>query len=67
MLNITLAFVGPILAGTTLSIFASVVSNGAGIIAGVVTLVIILLVWLLMAFGVRPEDRRDDHLHGDRV
>jgi Family of unknown function (DUF6328) len=54
ILKLTLACVGLILTGTTLFIFAVVVSTRAGIIAGVVALVITLALWIVVPFGVRP-------------
>ena len=60
LLKLTLACVGLILTGTTLFIFAVVVSTRAGLIAGAVTLVITVLLWILVPFGVRPE-RRHPH------
>jgi hypothetical protein len=57
LLKLTLVCVGLILTGTTLFIFAVVVSTRAGLIAGAVTLVITVLLWILVPFGVRPEHR----------
>ena len=67
LLKLTLACVGLILTGTTLFIFAVVVSTRAGIIAGFVTLVITVLLWILVPFGVRPEHPHPDPTHGDSV
>jgi Family of unknown function (DUF6328) len=67
LLKLTLACVGLILVGTTLFIFTVVVSLGAGVIAGAVTLVITVALWILVPFGVRPEHPLGDESHGDSV
>jgi hypothetical protein len=54
LLKLTLACVGLILVITTLFIFAVVVSTVAGIVAGAVTLVISVVLWIVVPFGVRP-------------
>jgi hypothetical protein len=67
LLKLTLACVGLILVGSTLFIFAVVVSLTAGIVAGVVTLAITVALWILVPFGVRPEHPVPDENHGDSV
>lgn len=59
ILKATLAGVALVLTGTVLLIFDVVVSVRAGYIAGGVTLVIIILMWVLLPFLVHPKrDRR---------
>jgi hypothetical protein len=67
LLKVTLACVGLILVGTTLFIFAVVVSTRAGIIAGIVTLVAAAILWILVPFGIRPEHPNATRDHGDTV
>ena len=67
LLKLTLACVGLILTGTTMFIFAVVVSTRAGIIAGVVTLVVTVALWIFVPFGVRPEHPHTDRNFGDTV
>ena len=67
MLKLTLACVGLILTGTTMFIFAVVVSTRAGIIAGAATLVVTVALWIFVPFGVRPEHPHSDHDLGDTV
>jgi hypothetical protein len=67
LLKLTLACVGLILTGTTMFIFAVVVSTRAGIIAGAVTLVITAVLWIVVPFGIHPEHPRADPDHGDSV
>ena len=67
LLKLTLACVGLILTGTTLFIFAVVVSTRAGIIAGMVTLVATVVLWIFVPIGVRPEHSHADPDHGDSV
>jgi hypothetical protein len=72
LLKLTLACVGLILTGTTLFIFAVVVSTRAGVIAGIVTLVATVILWIVIPFGIRPEHPHslNDHgpgNHGDTV
>jgi hypothetical protein len=67
LLKLTLVFVGLILVGTTTFIFAIVVSTRAGIIAGGVTLVLTVALWILVPFGVRPEHPHGGPEHGDSV
>ncbi|MCU1439836.1 MAG: sodium:proton antiporter [Rhodoglobus sp.] len=59
ILKITLAFVGITLVGTVMLIFDVVVSRFAGITAGVVTLVIVALVWLALPYGAARDLKRD--------
>ncbi|HEY1530304.1 MAG TPA: DUF6328 family protein [Galbitalea sp.] len=54
LLKLTLACVGLILVGTTAFIFVVVVSSTAGIVAGAVTLVVAVALWILVPFGIRP-------------
>jgi small basic protein len=58
ILKITLAFVGITLVGTVMLIFDVVVGRSAGIIAGVVTLVVIALVWLALPYGAARDLKR---------
>ncbi len=67
LLKLTLACVGLILTGTTMFIFAVVVSTRAGIIAGAVTLVATAALWIFVPFGVRPRHPHLDRDHGDTV
>jgi Family of unknown function (DUF6328) len=67
LLKLTLACVGLILVGSTLFIFAVVVSTSAGIIAGVVTLVIAVILWIVIPFGIRPPHPIPHRDHGDTV
>ncbi|MDQ1546638.1 MAG: hypothetical protein QOH69_1542 [Actinomycetota bacterium] len=67
LLKLTLACVGLILTGTTLFIFAVVVSTQAGIIVGAVALVATVALWIFVPFGVRPEHPLADRDHGDSV
>jgi hypothetical protein len=67
LLKLTLACVGLILTGTTLFIFAVVVNTRAGIIAGLVTLVLTVLLWIFVPFGIRPEQPATNADHGDTV
>ncbi len=72
LLKLTLACVGLILTGTTLFIFAVVENTSAGIIAGAVTLVVAIALWIVLPFGVRPdrqatEARDADADNGDVV
>ena len=67
LLKLTLACVGLILVVTTLFIFAVVVNTTAGIIAGAVTLVIAVVLWIVVPFGIRPLHPHADSSHGDSV
>jgi hypothetical protein len=67
LLKLTLACVGLILSGTTLFIFAVVVSTLAGLIAGVVALIVTVALWIFVPFGVRPEHPHGGAEHGDSV
>jgi hypothetical protein len=64
LLKITLACVGLILTGTTLFIFSVVVSTRAGVIAGSVTLVATVILWIVIPFGIRPEHPSSANNHG---
>jgi hypothetical protein len=67
LLKLTLACVGLILVGSTLFIFAVVVSTQAGIIAGIVTFVIAVVLWIVIPFGIRPLHPVIHQDHGDTV
>ena len=55
MLKATLAAVGLTLTGTAMLIFDVVVSRGAGIVAGVVALVVVILAWIALPSIVRAK------------
>lgn len=55
MLRATLAAVGLTLTGTVMLIFDVVVGREAGIIAGVVALVVVALTWLVFPYTVRTK------------
>jgi small basic protein len=59
ILKITLAFVGITLVGTVMLIFDVVVGRFAGLTAGVVTLVVVALVWLALPYGAARDLKRD--------
>jgi hypothetical protein len=67
LLKLTLACVGLILTGTTMFIFAVVVSTGAGIAAGAVTFVATVALWIFVPVGIRPEHPPVDRNFGDAV
>jgi hypothetical protein len=67
LLKLTLACVGLILVGSTLFIFAVVVSTQAGVIAGIVTFVIAAILWIVIPFGIRPQHPIAHQDHGDAV
>jgi hypothetical protein len=69
LLKLTLACVGLILTGTTLFIFAVVSGATAGLIAGGFALVVTVILWIVIPFGVRPrEEPGAQHPdRGDRV
>jgi len=54
LLKLTLACVGLILVGTTLFIFSVVENTAAGLIAGGVALVLAVVMWIFVPFGIRP-------------
>jgi hypothetical protein len=59
ILKITLAFVGITLVGTVMLIFDVVIGRSAGVIAGVVTLVVVALVWLALPYAAARDLKRD--------
>jgi hypothetical protein len=67
LLKLTLACVGLILVGTTLFIFAVVVGTQAGVIAGIVTLAVAVVLWILVPYGIRPQHPVSPQDHGDTV
>jgi hypothetical protein len=52
-LQLTLAAVGLTLAGTAMLIFDVVASRGAGLVAGIVSVVVLAVAWLAFPLGVR--------------
>ncbi len=59
VLKVTIAAVGICLVGTIMLIFDVVVSRPAGIIAGVVALVVVILAWLAFPLGAAAGRKRD--------
>lgn len=59
LLKLTLAAVGLTLAGTTMLVFDVVVGRAAGLVAGALALVLVLLAWIAMPLGVRSKLPRE--------
>lgn len=66
MLRATLAGVALVLSGTTLLIFDVVLGRSAGLIAGSVALLITIALWIVLPYGVRPDDPDTDRNNQDR-
>jgi hypothetical protein len=58
LLQVILGAISLLLSGTTLLIFDVVVGRGAGVIAGVTTLVLTVALWVLLPLGARPHRAR---------
>ena len=58
-LKVTLVVVALTLSGTILLIFDVVISRTAGVIAGIITLVVAFTTWSLLTLGARNSLRRD--------
>ncbi|MFD1712924.1 DUF6328 family protein [Amnibacterium flavum] len=65
LLETTLICVGLLITGVVLLIFDVVVSRGAAITAGVVTAVLLLLVWVALPAANHPKRRRDEDASRD--